>query len=111
MNGLRRALELCEFCPKMCRFACPVSEATGREALTPWGKVSLAALATSELPPGAWIIGSQSTASAMIGREIFRSLPRSDRDIAAAAGGARVVGGALGAAYDELADLLLIDTT
>ena len=60
--------------------------------------VSLAALATSELPPGAWIIGSQSTASAMIGREIFRSLPRSDRDIAAAAGGARVVGGALGAA-------------
>jgi dimethylglycine catabolism B len=44
MNGLRRALELCEFCPKMCRFACPVSEATSREAFTPWGKVSLAAL-------------------------------------------------------------------
>jgi Fe-S oxidoreductase len=42
--ALRRAQELCEFCPKMCRFACPVSEATGREALTPWGKVSLAAL-------------------------------------------------------------------
>lgn len=45
--ALRRARELCEFCPKMCRFACPVSEATGREALTPWGKVSLAALAGS----------------------------------------------------------------
>ena len=44
MNGLRRALELCEFCPKMCRFACPVSEATSREAFSPWGKVSLAAL-------------------------------------------------------------------
>lgn len=42
--AVRRAQELCEFCPKMCRFACPVSEATGREALTPWGKVSLAAL-------------------------------------------------------------------
>jgi Fe-S oxidoreductase len=41
---LRRAAELCEFCPKMCRFACPVSEADPREALTPWGKVSLAAL-------------------------------------------------------------------
>jgi Fe-S oxidoreductase len=29
----------------MCRFACPASEATSREAFTPWGKVSLAALA------------------------------------------------------------------
>jgi fumarate reductase (CoM/CoB) subunit B len=45
MTDLRRATELCEFCPKMCRFACPVSEVTAREALTPWGKVSLAALA------------------------------------------------------------------
>ena len=44
MTDLRRAAELCEFCPKMCRFACPVSEAASREALTPWGKVSLAAL-------------------------------------------------------------------
>jgi Fe-S oxidoreductase len=43
-GDLRRAAELCEFCPKMCRFACPVSEATAREALTPWGKSSLAAL-------------------------------------------------------------------
>ncbi len=41
----RRSEELCELCPKLCRFACPVSEATAREALTPWGKVSLAALA------------------------------------------------------------------
>ena len=44
LQVLRRAQELCEFCPKLCRFACPVSEAAGREALTPWGKVSLAAL-------------------------------------------------------------------
>jgi Fe-S oxidoreductase len=42
--AIRKAQELCEFCPKMCRFACPVSEVAGREALTPWGKVSLAAL-------------------------------------------------------------------
>ena len=41
---LRRAQELCLACPKMCSFACPVSDATSREALTPWGKVSLAAL-------------------------------------------------------------------
>jgi Fe-S oxidoreductase len=45
-DALSRAAELCEFCPKMCRFACPVSDATAREAFTPWGKVSIAALAT-----------------------------------------------------------------
>ena len=44
MNDLRRAAELCEFCPKMCRFSCPVSEVSSREAWTPWGKVSLATL-------------------------------------------------------------------
>ena len=115
--ALRAGLELCEL---VVVDAPNIAELRTKElaamvdrvlVLTYDDPVSLAALATSELPPGAWIIGSQSTASAMIGREIFRSLPRSDRDIAAAAGGARVVGGALGAAYDELADLLLIDTT
>jgi len=45
VTDLTRALELCVFCPKMCRFACPASEVTSREAFTPWGKVSLAALA------------------------------------------------------------------
>src|SRR5207253_9293844 len=39
-----REPELCLFCPKMCTFACPVSEATAREAHTPWGKVSLSTL-------------------------------------------------------------------
>jgi Fe-S oxidoreductase len=46
--SLRRAAELCEFCPKMCRFACPAAEVSSREAWTPWGKVSLAALAGRE---------------------------------------------------------------
>src|SRR3989442_8516085 len=32
----------------MCRFVCPVSEAARREALTPWAKVSLAALSARE---------------------------------------------------------------
>jgi Fe-S oxidoreductase len=27
----------CTFCPKMCRFACPVAAATGRETHNPWG--------------------------------------------------------------------------
>ena len=48
LAAVRRAQELCEFCPKMCRFSCPVAESPGREALTPWGKVSLAALTGRE---------------------------------------------------------------
>lgn len=29
--------EHCSYCPKMCRFACPVAEVTGKESVTPWG--------------------------------------------------------------------------
>ncbi len=35
-------LETCGYCPKLCRAACPVSEAEPRDSLTPWGKMSLA---------------------------------------------------------------------
>jgi Fe-S oxidoreductase len=35
-------LERCVFCPKLCRTACPVSNAEPRETLTPWGKMSMA---------------------------------------------------------------------
>jgi Fe-S oxidoreductase len=45
------ALRLCTYCPKMCRFSCPVSEASGRETVTPWGKMS--ALKRGEESPGA----------------------------------------------------------
>jgi Fe-S oxidoreductase len=31
------ALSTCFPCPKLCRFACPVAEAEGRESVTPWG--------------------------------------------------------------------------
>jgi Fe-S oxidoreductase len=34
------ALQLCTYCPKLCRFSCPVSETTVKETLTPWGKMS-----------------------------------------------------------------------
>ncbi|RME01960.1 MAG: (Fe-S)-binding protein [Deltaproteobacteria bacterium] len=37
----RKEEDYCAFCPKMCRFSCPVSEAEGRETVTPWGKVSI----------------------------------------------------------------------
>ena len=41
----RGALEKCVFCPKLCRSACPVSNAEPRETITPWGKMSLAWMA------------------------------------------------------------------
>ena len=41
----RAALEKCVFCPKLCRSACPVSNAEPRETITPWGKMSLAWMA------------------------------------------------------------------
>jgi Fe-S oxidoreductase len=38
----RSTLEKCVFCPKLCRSACPVSNAEPRETITPWGKMSMA---------------------------------------------------------------------
>jgi Fe-S oxidoreductase len=35
------ALETCGYCPKLCRAACPVSDAESSEALTPWGKMTI----------------------------------------------------------------------
>ncbi len=34
---LQVALETCAYCPKLCRFVCPVAETETREAVTPWG--------------------------------------------------------------------------
>lgn len=42
LEAHRKSLETCVFCPKLCRSACPVSNAEPRETLTPWGKMSLA---------------------------------------------------------------------
>lgn len=38
-------LDYCTYCPKMCRHACPVSTASGRETLTPQAKMSALNLA------------------------------------------------------------------
>jgi Fe-S oxidoreductase len=40
LEARRGELETCTFCPKLCRSACPVSNAEPRETLTPWGKMS-----------------------------------------------------------------------
>jgi Fe-S oxidoreductase len=42
LEASRSELETCVFCPKLCRSACPVSNAEPKETLTPWGKMSLA---------------------------------------------------------------------
>jgi Fe-S oxidoreductase len=41
----RGKLEKCVFCPKLCRSACPVSNAEPRETITPWGKMSVSWMA------------------------------------------------------------------
>ena len=44
-------LELCTYCPKLCRAACPVSNVEPRESLIPWGKMSTAYfLARGDVP-------------------------------------------------------------
>ncbi|MFW6050010.1 MAG: (Fe-S)-binding protein [Myxococcota bacterium] len=41
----------CAYCPKLCRFSCPVSTVQGRETTTPWGKMtSLHHVAEGALP-------------------------------------------------------------
>jgi dimethylglycine catabolism B len=42
LEAHRSALEKCVFCPKLCRSACPVSNAEPRETITPWGKMTAA---------------------------------------------------------------------
>src|ERR1700744_3339075 len=49
----RDALEKCVFCPKLCRDACPVSNAEPRETLTPWGKMTTAWMAAHGDVPAA----------------------------------------------------------
>jgi Fe-S oxidoreductase len=52
LDDRRVALETCGYCPKLSRAACPVSEAEGSEALTPWGKMTLTwYVARGDLPP------------------------------------------------------------
>ncbi len=38
---VEKATDFCAYCPKMCRFACPVADAEARETVTPWGLMSL----------------------------------------------------------------------
>ena len=42
-----REIEYCSYCPKMCRFACPVARVTCSEASTPTGKMTILKLAAA----------------------------------------------------------------
>lgn len=47
LNEHGKAYEYCAYCPKICRFACPVSEATHGESVSTWGKMTAAHLVES----------------------------------------------------------------
>jgi len=67
---------------------------------------SRAALASADVPAAAWVIGSQGRVD-----DAFRVLPHDEEAVASALGRRGAIGGALGRAYDELAELLAIDAT
>lgn len=73
--------------------------------------LSLATLDACEIPSGAWLVASQSRALQIGDRAAFRALPRDEAAVGAALSGRRAVGGALGRAYDELADLIALDAS
>ncbi len=73
--------------------------------------LSLATLDASEVPSGAWLVASQSRTARIGEHAAFRALPRDEAAIGAALSGRRAVGGALGRAYDELAELIALDAS
>jgi hypothetical protein len=73
--------------------------------------ISTAALASADVPERAWLIASQSLATSLGGRDVFRALPRAEGAVAAATSRPNALGGALGRAYDELAEIIVIDAT
>lgn len=73
--------------------------------------LSLATLDASEVPSSAWLLASQSRTARMGQHVAFRALPRDEAAVGSALSGRRAVGGALGRAYDELAELLALDAS
>jgi len=41
LKSYRREIEYCSYCPKLCRFACPVGQVERSETVTPTGKMTL----------------------------------------------------------------------
>jgi Fe-S oxidoreductase len=89
LSAQRSQLDQCAYCPKLCRFTCPVSEATGREAFTPWGKMSTAFLAERRARPPDAALATAAYACSGCGR--CQSFCRNDVDVPAALAAARTV--------------------
>lgn len=72
-----------------------------------------ASLAALEEPPDerVWLIASRCRAALLCGRPVLRSLPDDPASVRAAARGPSTVGGPLGRAYDDLAELVALDIT
>ncbi|HKC91061.1 MAG: hypothetical protein E6J23_07980 [Chloroflexi bacterium] len=73
--------------------------------------ISTAALAAADVPEAAWLIASQSVATSLCGRDVFRTLPRAESTISGATSRPSALGGTLGKAYDELSEIIAIDAT
>jgi hypothetical protein len=73
--------------------------------------ISVAALAAADVPEGTWLIASQSIATSLCGRDVFRTLPRAEGTISAATSRPGTLGGALGKSYDELSEIIAMDAT
>lgn len=50
-SELKKMMDYCTYCPKMCRFSCPTAEATASETYTPWGKMEIARWLTDKTLP------------------------------------------------------------
>lgn len=50
-RAYRREIEYCSYCPKLCRFACPVAQVVPSETLTPTGKMTLLRLLRDQVLP------------------------------------------------------------
>jgi Mrp family chromosome partitioning ATPase len=74
----------------------------------PWSALLLETATVGERD---WLIASQSKARTVADHATFRALPRDESSVAAAIAARAPAGGALGRAYDELAELLAIDAT
>jgi len=38
LKQFQKEIDYCTYCPKLCRFSCPVGNATNNETMTPWGR-------------------------------------------------------------------------
>ncbi|MDE3192484.1 MAG: hypothetical protein KGN00_02240 [Chloroflexota bacterium] len=58
-----------------------------------------------------WLVGSRCRSDLIAGKSLLRNLPEDPSAIRSAAGAPKRVGGALGRAYDEIAELVAIDAS